>query len=60
MQYAVWEGRTYRPINPQGDTPALSEEGDRLIMYHSASGSMLLIVPKGELQAGYVLGVFFE
>lgn len=57
---AYYDGRMYEPVTPQADNDTLAQRGDRLVFLHEVQReSRLLIVPKGELNAGWVLGVFY-
>ncbi len=54
-----WYGnRPYTPVKPCADSNELATLGDRLIFYHSAENSNIILAEKGVLTAGYVLGVF--
>ena len=58
----VYQGRTYQPTTPTGDFDALASEGDRLMFRHDITkdGPEFFVAPRGELNAGWVIGIFKE
>lgn len=55
---AWFEGRQYTVVTPQADTDEIALKGDRLLLVHDQTQSHLMIVPRGDLYAGWVVGVF--
>lgn len=54
---AIFSGTEYTPIDPTPDTSELAESGARIVLYHSAHGSHLAVAAKGEMHAGWVVGL---
>ncbi len=66
MRYKHQE-RRYTPITPTPDTDELSDRSARLMLYHTrigshtcAPGPSIFWAPKGELHAGWVIGIDAE
>jgi hypothetical protein len=56
MKTALLNGIIYEPIVPCADTDALADLGERLMLRH-AMPSSIFVAPKGELNAGWVIGL---
>lgn len=54
---AIFSGIEYTPIEPTPDTGELAEAGARIVLYHSPHGSHLAVATKGEMRAGWVVGL---
>lgn len=54
---AIFAGTEYTPIDPTPDTDELAESGARIVLYHSPHGSHIAVAAKGEMHAGWVVGL---
>lgn len=64
MTVRTWYNeRPYCPMHPVADNDELAEQCDRLMLYHNTqqrSSPEFRIAPKGELTAGWVIGLFVD